>query len=199
MAKTLSEAIDELKKSIEQIDFSENNIGKTLIIKDAYEKLAKIRFELIRDFEEIQEIFPADIELNRINAFLNNGIIVLEFDEALPCQKIDDVYISRVHWRSMMNDALKKLFAKYKTLPYFRTAFVCVEVHKTSKNWDISNRMINLVINMLKGNFMPDDAIENLVICFKGKQDSCEKTIIYIGDYHTQKEKILVLWTNREK
>lgn len=194
MAKTLLEAISELEQTVHQINKSEINTDKANSIRLAYEKLAKIRFELIRDFDEVQDISSDDFSLNQINASVEDDIIVLEFDEALPCQKIDDAYTSRSHWRSMMNKALKTLFDEYNDLPYFQTAFVCVEIHKTSKSWDVSNRMLNLVINMLKGNFMPDDAIENLVICFKGKHSSCEKTVIYIGDYHTKKEKILNLW-----
>lgn len=195
MAKTLLEAINELKQMVQQIDKSENNTTKANSIRLVYEQLAKIRFELIRDFDEVQDISADDFSLNQVNASVEDDIIILEFDEALPCQKIDDAYTSRAHWRSMMNKALKTLFERYKALPYFQTAFVCVEVHKTSKSWDVSNRMLNLVINMLKGNFMPDDAIENLVICFKGKHSNCEKTVMYVGDYYTKKEKILDLWS----
>ena len=193
MAKTLLEAINELKQLAQQIDSANDGNEKAMRIRTTYEQLAKIRFELIRDFDEVQDIFADDFSLNQVNAYVEDDVIILEFDEALPCQKIDDAYTSRVHWRSIMNKALKTLFEKYNNLPYFQTAFVCVEVHKTSKSWDISNRMLNLVINMLKGNFMPDDAIENLVICFKGKHSSCEQTVMYVGDYYTKKEKILNL------
>ena len=194
MAKTLLEAIEELKNLLCRLDRIKNASDKASAIHIAYEQLAKIRFELIRDFDEVKDISADNFSLNQINTSVEDGIIILEFDEALPCQKIDDAYTSRLHWRSMMNKALKTLFDEHNDLPYFQTAFVCVEVHKTSKSWDISNRMLNLVINMLKGNFMPDDAIENLVICFKGKHSSSEKTVIYIGDYYTKKEKILNLW-----
>jgi len=194
MAKTLLEVIKELEQTVHRIDKSENNADRANSIRIVYEQLAKVRFELIRDFDEMQDISSVEFSLNEVNASVKDDIIILEFDEALPCQKIDDAYTSRLHWREMMNSALKKLFDKYDDLPYFQTAFVCVEVHKTSKNWDISNRMLNLVINMLKGNFMPDDSIENLILCSKGRCSNCEKTIIYIGDYYTRKEEILTLW-----
>lgn len=94
----------------------------------------------------------------------------------------------------MMNGALKKLFENIENVPDYEKAVVCVEVHKTSDNWDISNRMLNLVVNMLKGNFMPDDNITNLVIAHKGKKSDREKTVIYIGNYYTDMEKVLKMW-----
>lgn len=163
-------------------------------IKKAYELLAKIKFELLRNYDELNFIETEKVSLNEVKASVENGIVILEFDEALPCQKVDDAYANRVHWREMMNSALGKLFENFENVPNYEKAIVCVEVHKTSDNWDISNRMLNLVVNMLKGNFMPDDNITNLVIAHKGKKSDREKTVIYIGNYYTDMEKVLKMW-----
>ena len=90
----------------------------------------------------------------------------------------------------MINKALKILFDKYEKIPYFEKAIICVEIHKTSSNWDISNMLINLVINMLKGNFMPDDNIRHVETYSKGKQSDKEKTIIKICDFNTDANKL---------
>lgn len=167
---------------------------KEIKIKKAYELLAKMKFELLRNYDELNFIETEKVSLNEVRAFVEEGIVIMEFDEALPCQKVDDAYANRVHWREMMNSALKKLFENFENVPHYEKAVVCVEVHKTSDNWDISNRMLNLVVNMLKGNFMPDDNITNLVIANKGRKADREKTIIYIGNYYTDMEKVLKMW-----
>lgn len=93
---------------------------KAMRIKTAYEHLAKSRFELIRDFDEIQDISADDFSLIQINVSVEDDIITLEFDEVLPCQKIDDAYTSQINWRSMMTRHLKRCLKSTKTYCTFR-------------------------------------------------------------------------------
>lgn len=181
--------LQNLQSQIKNIELA-NGDEKSKLIKEAYETNARIRYELIRDFNEIQPFYVEDISLNEVDARIEDGMVVLEFDEAIPSYKVDEVAASKKHWQMMVNKALKTLFSKYDKIPYFEKAIVCVEVHKTSSNWDISNILINLVINMLKGNFMPDDNIRHMETYSKGKQSDKEKTIIRICDYNTDINKL---------
>lgn len=185
MYKINLQLLKELQFQLQTINNLENSENRAKEIKLAYETLAKIKFELFRGFDEIDETITAKISLNEVDAYIENGMVVLEFDEALPCQKVDDSFTNRCHWRKMMNGALKMLFDKYgDEVPYFERAVVCVEVHKTTDKWDISNRMLNLAVNMLKGNFMPDDNITKLSLFQKGIKSDKEKTKLYICDYN---------------
>ena len=184
MDKINLQLLKELQFRLQKINKLESSENRAKEIKLAYETLAKIKFELFRRFDEIDEIITDEISLNEVDAYIENGMVVLEFDEALPSQKVDDSFTNRCHWRKMMNGALKMLFDKYSDeVPYFERAVVCVEVHKTTDKWDISNRLLNLAVNMLKGNFMPDDNITKLSIFQKGIKSDKEKTKLYICDY----------------
>ena len=58
--------------------------------KKAYELLAKMKFELLRNYDELNFIEAEKARLNEVSAFVEDGIVIMEFDEALPCQKADD-------------------------------------------------------------------------------------------------------------
>lgn len=184
MGKINLQLLKELQLQLERVNDSKIYGNNAKEIKIAYETLSKIKFDLLRDFDKLDEAVTEGIFLHGVDAYIENEMVILEFDEALPCQKVDDSYTNREHWRKMMNGALKKLFDKYgDSVPYFERAVVCVEVHKTSDKWDVSNRMLNLAVNMLKGNFMPDDNITRLSFFQKGVKSDKEKTKLYICDY----------------
>ena len=185
----ISKLLNELETINNQINSSDNQ-KRAILIKRAYEINAQIRYKLLKNFNEIIPFYTDGIALNEVDARLEDDMVVLEFDEAIPNYKVDDVSESKKHWQKMINKALKILFDKYEKIPYFEKAIICVEIHKTSSNWDISNMLINLVINMLKGNFMPDDNIRHVETYSKGKQSDKEKTIIKICDFNTDANKL---------
>ena len=97
MDKINLQLLKELQFRLQTINGLENPENSAKEIKLAYETLAKIKFELFRGFDEIDETITEMITLNEVDAHIENGMVVLEFDEALPCQKVDASFTNRCH------------------------------------------------------------------------------------------------------
>jgi len=125
------------------------------------------------------------------SGYLEGGIVILEIFEGLPHMKTKSAEFD--HWQTLIHGAIDVLAGK-STIPYFKRAHIGLYTQlPTSSNhkvWDISNRAVNVTINNLKGIFFPDDDAEHLSITAIGKFSENPKTIICIGDFYSDYEKV---------
>ena len=125
------------------------------------------------------------------NGYLEDRLVVLEIFEGLPHMKTKSAEFDR--WQTLIHGAIDTLAGKSE-IPYFERAHIGLYTQlPTSSNhkvWDISNRAVNVTINNLKGIFFPDDDAEHLSITVIGKFDENPKTIICIGDFCSDYEKV---------
>jgi len=132
------------------------------------------------------------------NGYMEDGIVILEIFEGLPHMKTKSAEFDR--WQTLIHGAIDILADKYGT-PYFNRAHIGLYTQlPTSSNhkvWDISNRAVNVTINNLKGIFFPDDDAEHLSITAIGKFSENPKTLICIGNFYSDYEKVNFLVRTR--
>jgi hypothetical protein len=102
-------------------------------------------------------------------------------------------------WLELIHEVIADLANKDK-VPKFKKAMVGIHITteaggKSRQLWDTSNRAINLVINNLKGIFLPDDNYMHLVFAVVGDVGEKAETKIYIGDFETQAVEVVRLLT----
>lgn len=131
--------------------------------------------------------------------FTREGIAVLEIGEALPRNKFGMLPEVHERWLELLHRGIADL-AGQQPIPRFQKAMVGVRITTAANDrkkqlWDVSNRALNLVFNQLKGIFIPDDNYRHLGFAVTGDTGKEERTVIYIGDFHTQSVQIMELLT----
>ena len=92
------------------------------------------------------------------------NMVTLMIPEPLPARKeltssLEDHWIRKIH---------EEIARESQTgIPYFEKAFVLIRIYaprgtNNAKVWDTSNRVINVIINNLKGIFFDDDNFEHM-------------------------------------
>ena len=168
-------------------------------LRASYDLAAKIKYGIIRLGEEIStvapELTPEDGFFCKVDGYMDDGIACLEIGEELPHTKVELSAAGHEYWLKLIYAAIGRL-AEKSAVPHFDKAFVGIYTamphgYNNTKVWDASNRMINLVLNNLKGTFAADDDIEHMAFAVVGGWSSEPKTIIFIGDFETQSAEIM--------
>jgi len=168
-------------------------------LRVSYDLASKIKYEIIGLGEEIAPFAPEFVPdgglFCKVAGYMDDGIACLEIGEELPHTKVELSVAGHEYWLKLIHTAIGKL-AEKSAVPCFGKAFVGIYTamprgYNNTKVWDASNRMINLVLNNLKGMFCPDDDIEHMAFAVVGGWSNEPKTVIFIGDFETQSAEIM--------
>ncbi len=135
-------------------------------LKKAYEQTLRIRSQLISVVYDIEQyIEPRKSQASEQVVNNNKEIVTLTINEPLPAQKELTAAVEE-HWITMIHSAIAE---ESKTgIPNFKKAMVAIYITSPRETnnrlvWDVSNRVINVVINNLKGIFFKDDDFKNII------------------------------------
>ena len=168
-------------------------------LRASYDLASKIKYGIIGLGEEIlpfaPELVPDGGLFCMVDGSADDGIVRLEISEELPHKKAELSVAGHEYWLKLIHTAIARLADK-SAVPHFEQAFVGIYTampkgYNNTKIWDTSNRMIDLILNNLKGCFFPDDDIEHMAFSIVGGWSAEPKTVIFIGDFTLQSAEIM--------
>ena len=177
----LMKTLKQIEKKIDCDSLSISDLHK------AYALAVQLRSQLLGVIHEL-ETFCREPGVSRLADLSSAGVfgndsIILTINEPLPPTK-ELTGAMEDHWLDLIHTAIGRA-AKEQELPYFKKAFVWIEVitpkyTDNAKLWDTSNRAINLIINNLKGTFFEDDNHEHMAFGVVGRWGEKSATIVHV-------------------
>ena len=168
-------------------------------LRTAYDLASKIKYGIIGLGEEISSFVPELVPdgglFCKVDGYIDDGIIRLEIGEELPHKKAELSAAGHEYWLKLFHTSIARLTEK-SAVPHFEQALVGIYVampkgYNSTRIWDTSNRMIDLILNNLKGCFFPDDDIEHMAFSVVGGWSEQPKTVIFVGDFTSQSTEIM--------